>query len=205
MTIAGVDMIFQKTLNSQRASNEKVYMLRHLKKETWSPYTVGFFIAILAVASFFIFHKTIGTSVTFVKLAALFWAVVNPKHLQENPYYQDYLRTKAWIDWQTMLVLGIFLGAYLSRILSTPSPSYTSPTLWELNWGSSSFKRYIAAFIGGNLVLFGARFAGGCTSGHAITGGFQLALSGWLFMIGVFALGIPTALLMYPKKTKEAP
>ena len=51
------------------------------------------------------------------------------------------------------------------------------------------------SFIGGFLVILGARFAGGCTSGHAISGGIQLAASGYLFMLGVFALGIPTAFL----------
>ena len=66
-------------------------MLKYLRKEKWSPYITGFLIAILAIGSLFLFHKTIGTSTTFVKIAAFFWSIVHPKHLQENPYYQDYL------------------------------------------------------------------------------------------------------------------
>jgi len=169
-------------------------MLKYLRKDRWSPYAAGFFIAVLAICSLFLFHKTIGTSVTFVKMAALFWSIVDPKHLQGSPYYQDYLQNKAWIDWQTMLVFGIFVGAFLSRRLSAKAP-----IKWQLNGGNGS-KRYVVAFIGGMIVMLGARFAGGCTSGHAISGGFQLALSGWLFMIGVFALGIPTALIMYKRR-----
>jgi len=175
-------------------------MFKLLKQERWSPYRVGIGIGILAIASLFLVHKTIGTSTTFVKLAGLVLSVINPSAFEQNLYYQDYLKNKAWIDWQVMLVFGIFIGAYLSRNLSKPKAKYTLPLLWEKNFGASKRKRYIAAFIGGVIVLFGARLAGGCTSGHAISGGFQLAVSGWLFMFGVFALAIPTALLLYRKK-----
>jgi uncharacterized membrane protein YedE/YeeE len=173
-------------------------MPAYLRKEKWSPYLAGCLIAVLAIFSLFLFHKTIGISVTFVKMAAFLWSIVDPKHLQENLYYQDYLQNKAWIDWQSMLVLGLFLGAFISRKLNAEAS--LKPVKWHLTGGAST-KRYAVAFLGGVIVMLGARFAGGCTSGHAITGGFQLALSGWLFMIGVFALGIPTAFIIYPKKT----
>jgi uncharacterized protein len=48
-------------------------------------------------------------------------------------------------------------------------------------------------------MLFGARLAGGCTSGHGISGGLQLALSSWVFMISLFSSGIIIALILYPK------
>jgi len=174
-------------------------MLKHLKKEVWSPYVVGVFIAILAVSSLFVFQKTVGASTTFVKLAALFWSAVDPSHLEENPYYRTYLNGKGWFDWQMLFVLGIFLGAFLSSKFSGAVPRRKVPHIWEVNWGTSVIKRRTAAFMGGVILMFGARLAGGCTSGHAISGGFQLALSGWIFMMGVFALGIPTALMMYRK------
>jgi uncharacterized protein len=177
-------------------------MISYLKKEKWSPYLVGFFIALIGVGSFFLFHKTIGTSTSFVKLAALLWSLIDPMHIQQSSYYQEYLKNKAWIDFQMMLVLGIFIGAYLSYNLSKKSiPLVKSDFSRKTNIKKSSYSKYIAPFIGGIIVMFGARFAGGCTSGHAISGGFQLALSGWLFMLGVFALGIPTALIFYRKKT----
>lgn len=164
-----------------------------LSKERWSPYLVGFFIALLAIGSLVIFHKTIGTSTTFVKLAALFWKIVNPAHFQNNSYYQEYLKNKSWFDWQFMLVIGIFIGAYLSKKSNKKAVAAETPK-------NKFTVKSLAAFFGGIIIMIGARFAGGCTSGHAISGGFQLALSGWLFMIGAFALGIPTALILYRKK-----
>jgi hypothetical protein len=53
------------------------------------------------------------------------------------------------------------------------------------------------AFIGGFLVLYGARLAGGCTSGHMMSGMMQTSVSGYLFAVGAFAAAIPAAILMY--------
>ena len=60
-------------------------------------------------------------------------------------------------------------------------------------------RRYLLSFIGGFLVLFGARLASGCTSGHMMSGMMQTALSGYLFTIAAFATAIPVALLIYDK------
>ena len=58
-------------------------------------------------------------------------------------------------------------------------------------------KRYAVAFLGGFVVLYGARLAGGCTSGHMMSGMMQTALSGYLFAAGAFAAAVPTALMLY--------
>ena len=55
----------------------------------------------------------------------------------------------------------------------------------------------IAAFVGGIIILYGARLAGGCTSGHGISGTLQLAVSSWVFFISMFGTGIATAALMF--------
>ncbi|MCX8955661.1 YeeE/YedE thiosulfate transporter family protein, partial [Ruegeria sp. NA] len=52
---------------------------------------------------------------------------------------------------------------------------------------------------GGFVVLYGARLAGGCTSGHMMSGMMQTALSGYIFAAGAFAAAIPTAMLIYRK------
>jgi uncharacterized membrane protein YedE/YeeE len=48
--------------------------------------------------------------------------------------------------------------------------------------------------------MFGARLAGGCASGHGISGSLQLALSGWVFFASVFVSGILTALMLFGKE-----
>lgn len=173
-------------------------MYNFLKKERWSPYVAGGLIGLLSAISLLIFHKPIGTSTTFVKISALFWWVFNKLHLNSTGYYGNYLNNQTWIDWQIALVLGVFLGSFLSRLLTSKGSSFKNRE------SDNFFKfRFIQPIIGGIIVMFGARLAGGCTSGHAISGGVQLALSGWVFMIGVFMLGIPTALILYSKKGEK--
>jgi hypothetical protein len=48
--------------------------------------------------------------------------------------------------------------------------------------------------------MFGARLAGGCTSGHGISGSLQLAVSGWLFFASIFASGLATAFVLFGKE-----
>jgi hypothetical protein len=52
--------------------------------------------------------------------------------------------------------------------------------------------------VGGFLVGFGARYAGGCTSGHAITGLADLQLASLLAVIGFFAGGLFITYIIYP-------
>lgn len=180
-------------------------MIKHVKKGKWSPYVVGIFIALLSTGSFFLFENTLGVTITFVKIAAFFHSLLGGSHAHHHHYYQEYLQNSAWIDWQFMLVIGVFLGSYLSRKLSHDKQGPPQvPEIWKNAYGDRPKLRYLSAFLGGIIIMFGARLAGGCTSGHAISGGFQLALSGWLFMIGAFALGIPTALFLYRTKGGKA-
>jgi uncharacterized membrane protein YedE/YeeE len=56
------------------------------------------------------------------------------------------------------------------------------------------------AFLSGGLMMFGARLAQGCTSGHGISGTLQLAVSSWIFIIVAFTVGTITTLLLYGKE-----
>jgi uncharacterized membrane protein YedE/YeeE len=94
---------------------------------------------------------------------------------------------------ETMLVVGLLVGGFLAALLGgTRAPSAEMVHAGETTAG----RRYRDAFIGGLLIIFGARLAGGCTSGHIISGITQLAVSGVLFGAAVFGAGMLTARLM---------
>jgi len=48
--------------------------------------------------------------------------------------------------------------------------------------------------------MFGARMAGGCNSGHGISGSLQLAVSSWVFFLTMFVFVTATALLLFRKR-----
>lgn len=174
---------------------------RWFQKDRWSPFVVGLLIAALSVFSFTFFYHTLGTTTTFVRLAAICWAFINPEHLHASTYYKMYLDGNSWVNWQFASVIGIFIGAYLAARTPTKEKIPYVPELWKQKFGPSKIRRSLGAFVGGVLLLFGARLAGGCTSGHVISGGMQLALSGWLFMVAFFATGLPTAFLLYSRSS----
>jgi len=71
------------------------------------------------------------------------------------------------------------------------------PDMWERRFGTSVIKRGVIAFFGGLIAMFGARLAGGCPSGHGLSGSLQLAVSGYIALICFFIGGIIVARTLY--------
>jgi hypothetical protein len=95
-------------------------------------------------------------------------------------------------------------GGYLGG-LTLGKPIRNVPALWERRFGARPALRYAASFLGGFLILFGARLAGGCTLGLFISGSTQLAVSGLYFGAVIFAVAMLTSRLVYgsPKGGKK--
>lgn len=167
----------------------------------WNPYVVGVAIGLLSAVSFLTMDKALGTSTSFVHAAGLAVSALAPGHVlgaAANGYYAKEISEKTpMFDWQVFLVLGVFLGALLSSRLSGDRESEAVPGLWAWRFGQSPAVRYAASFGFGALMLFGARLAGGCTSGHGISGGLQFALSSWVFFVTFFLSGIATAFALF--------
>jgi len=115
-----------------------------------------------------------------------------------NSYIRSYMPAGA--DWLLMVGLGMVIGGFLAALLTGTINVRSVPRLWKSRFGDSKPKRFAAAFAGGFLLLFGARIAGGCTSGLVLSGGAQLAIAGFVFGAAIFASAIPTAMLIYGKK-----
>jgi uncharacterized membrane protein YedE/YeeE len=100
-----------------------------------------------------------------------------------------------------LLLAGMALGGFLSALLSgTFRLRWNDDKKWEKIFGPQKWKRFVAGFLGGMIIQYGASIAGGCTSGLAISGGMLLAPSAFIFMAGMFASGILVALIVYRRK-----
>jgi uncharacterized protein len=92
--------------------------------------------------------------------------------------------------WQASMVLAVALGAYLSMKLSGARRKNFS-SAWTRACGIGSlWPRMLMGFGGGFIMLFGARWADGCTSGHGLSGVGQLAVSSIMVTISFFITGI---------------
>jgi hypothetical protein len=174
-------------------------MMKVLRMPRWSPYLVGAAIGVLSWITFAVMGKALGASTTMVRAVGVVEGVISESHVRENPYLAKYLVGKSAFEWQAALVIMLAVGAFLAAKLAGEKRRAAVPALWAERFGSSRAKRYLGAFLGGALLLFGARLAGGCTSGHAISGGLQLALSSWTFLIFMFGAGIVAASAIYGK------
>ncbi|MFP4328471.1 MAG: YeeE/YedE thiosulfate transporter family protein [Paracoccaceae bacterium] len=167
-----------------------------------------FFLAVLLV-------KPIGVSTQFVILDAIIGDIANPALIEQTE--EGYTSSNAYLaksdgkyaknaanplNYSFVFVLAMAAGAFLSSMLrgGLDRAERTAPALWRANFGDASWKRYAVAFLGGFVVLYGARLAGGCTSGHMMSGMMQTALSGYIFAAGAFIAAVPVAIAMYRKE-----
>jgi uncharacterized membrane protein YedE/YeeE len=173
--------------------------------KSWSPYVAGLGIGILSWFAFYTADKHLAITLQYEHIAAMAQMALAPESAASNGYFAaraaEGLEPK--IGWYMMLLPGVFLGAWLSSWLSGTRSNLGVPALWRWRFGDSAARRYAFAFLGGALMVFGARVAGGCTSGHGISGSLQLALQSWTFMLLAFAVAIATAFLLFGKEGRR--
>ncbi len=160
----------------------------------WSPYAVGLGIGVLSWFTWLISKKPIGCSTSFARSAGMIEKLFRGQKVEAKPYYQE---VKPAVDWQWMLVLGMIIGALISSLLSGDFGWQWIPARWAAAFGTNALVRVAVALLGGVLLGFGSRWAGGCTSGHGISGTMQLAVSSWISAICFFVGGIVMAQLLF--------
>jgi len=165
-----------------------------LKMEQWSPYAVGIGIGLLSCVAFVLSDKPIGCSTAFSRTSGMIERLFRGGIVEEKAYYKKFAPS---IEWEWMLVVGIFIGGFLSAKLSGQFQVVWVPARWASSFGSTPVVRWVVALIGGIIMGIGARWAGGCTSGHGISGTLQLAVSSWLAVLCFFIGGIVTAMLIF--------
>jgi uncharacterized protein len=176
-------------------NEEKSVALGKLASGRWNPYLVGTGLGILSWLVFAVVNTPLGIS-TPISSAASLCAVplLGSEAVAQNAYWTKF--PFKW-DYHMLFLLGTFLGSLASVLASRSFALETVPTTWADRFGNSKVSRLVAAFLGGTIIMFGARMAGGCTSGHGISGSLQLALSSWVFFLTLFGFGILTALVMF--------
>jgi uncharacterized membrane protein YedE/YeeE len=160
----------------------------------WSPYLVGALIGLLALVTIYISDKPLGVSTAYARLAGMVGNLFSRGHTETLKYFQDH---KPKVDWEVMLLFGIVAGSALAAITGGELQGRWVPALWEARFGSGTGLRFGVAFLGGLIMAFGARLAGGCTSGHGISGAMQLSVSSWLALACFFIAAVVTAVLLY--------
>jgi uncharacterized membrane protein YedE/YeeE len=165
-----------------------------LLDKAWSPYAAGIVIGLLQIPAFLLIETALGASSSYVTVGGLIAAAVDPSILDVK-YVASHVAATAKNWWQVALVVGIAVGAFVSMRLSGARRQAISPVWTRALGAPSPAARHAVAFGAGFLMLFGARIADGCTSGHGLSGTAQLAVGSTVAVAAMFAGGILTALL----------
>jgi len=178
-------------------------------------YKIGGLLLGLVFIAAVVLVKPIGVSTQFVIFDGIIWDVFQTDvvvssadtksgYASSNAYLNksggSYAKSVANpINYSFVFVLAMMVGAAVSAFLrgGLSRTEKTMPMVWRSRFGDDPWKRYVTTFVAGFVVLFGARLAGGCTSGHMMSGMMQTALSGYIFTAGVFAIGIPLAIILF--------
>lgn len=175
-----------------------------------------FFIAVWAI-------KPIGVSTQFSVFSGMIHSALNPDVITAAPERENgYQSTNAYYDksegalaknikkplnYDFIFVLAIPLGAFagyaLNKKKNAKSQADSKGAVVPKVKDPNLLKHVIISFAGGFILLYGARMADGCTSGHMMSGIMQGAVSGYVFAASVFAVAIPTAIIVGKKAAQK--
>ncbi len=161
-------------------------------KNRLSWFWAGVFLAVLNLVVFAgaVTNRPIGASTMYPYLAD--WLA----GLKSNAYF---LKIQTPGHWEMIFLLGAFLAGLAASLVFGDFRLTSIHKRWKERKGGSSAARLLWAFIGGFILIFGARMAGGCTSGHIFSGGMQMAISSLVFGLFVVVGLIVTGKIFYKK------
>jgi uncharacterized membrane protein YedE/YeeE len=147
-----------------------------------NPYLAGFGIGVILLLAFLIMGRGLGATAAFGSIVAAIAGAISPEWTAANPALKGYFADPPSTNWTLYLIAGAFVGALASGLAA-------GRARWRIERGPhlSAQARLALAFFGGAVAAVGAKLAKGCTSGQALTGGAQLNVGSWIFMLSVFA------------------
>ena len=157
------------------------------EKPFWNPYVAGVALGLVLLASFLVMGNGLGASGAANRLGIGAAHTVAPDAMESDDYFGGYVGPGKSVldDWLIFEVLGVFLGgvvgAYAAGRLRRGIVMGPRPL--------APWKRIGLALLGGILMGIAARFARGCTSGQALSGGASLSLGSWALMFMIFIGG----------------
>lgn len=157
----------------------------------WNPYVAGVGLGLVLLAAFVIMGRGLGASGAFSTVVSTGVNAIAPSFGEKNEFFSTYsnqVSANPLKDWYVIEVIGILIGGFISGFLA-----HRFKKTVDKGPNISVRGRFTYAFIGGAIMGIGAKLARGCTSGQALTGGAQLNVGSWLFMIFIFIGGYAAA------------
>lgn len=151
-----------------------------------NPYLGGILLGIVLFLAYFLTGGGLGASGAINRVQVFFVDLFAGDHVNHVGYFAQLAGgdLNPLDSGAVLMLVGTFLGGMLSGFFNRRLKVETrkGPNI-------SNKKRWVFAFIGGAIMGYGARFARGCTSGQALSGGAVLSVGSWVFMFSIFIGG----------------
>jgi uncharacterized membrane protein YedE/YeeE len=161
-------------------------------KAFWPPLASGIALGLVLLLTFFLTNHGLGASGAAVHAVAGTGLSIAPEATRANSYLgpvvADGNPMGSWMTWE---VLGIALGGAVAAFMA-------GRFRVQLDGARSvgAGPRLLKALVGGTLAGFGARVAGGCTSGLGLSGSAALGVAAFVFLALFFATGLVVSRLV---------
>ncbi len=163
-------------------------------KGYWDPYVAGVALGLVLTLSFYVMGVGLGASGAFARAAAVIAHPVNSAAVEHSGLFKEYYgpgKGHPLNEYLVFMVIGVFIGG-LVGVLTAGRFKIMTARGPRINAGG----RLGLALLGGVLAGIGTRFALGCTSGQALSGGATMVVGSWVFMMAVFAAAFLVAILV---------
>jgi uncharacterized protein len=170
------------------------YMLRRIP---W--WVAGILMALLLMFTFSIYggDRPLGASTYAPYFAGILFNLDPEKY----PYLKEVHNPGAW---EGVMLLGALVGGFFTSVFITKSFRISLiPSAWIKYKNGSVASRLIWSFVSGFVMIIGARLAGGCTSGHFLSGVSQTAISSIIFGGAVMISLLITGRLFYKREPND--
>ncbi len=163
----------------------------YVRDPEWSPYVGGVVLGLTVAVSMGLFGHRLSGAGAYQHLSGFVGKMLAPRSM----YWMHVVPTG--FTWDVQVVVGAIAGAFVSSRVAGTFRWRTMPDSgWRDVFGTSVALRWAIAFFGSMLTEIGGGLAGGCTASLAVSGGAVLAPAAFIFMMGMFAGGIPTLALV---------
>ncbi len=151
-----------------------------------NPYLAGTLLGLVLLAAMYFSGRGLGASGGLKYCVVSVVGSISNDHVQQSSYYEKYFEdgNNPIKNWLTFEILGLLIGGFISGALSGRLGIKT-----ERSPAISKKRRWVFAFFGGLLFVYGAQLARGCTSGAALSGMAVLSTAGFVTMIAIFGSG----------------
>ena len=163
-------------------------------QRSMNPYVAGSLAGLIIILSVVFTGKFVGASITYARIAEKLLNWLSPAH---SAGLVSFNASSLLFGWEPLFLGGILIGSLISSTVNGTFFIEAVPGLWRARFGSGSLLRMSIAFIGGVLIAFGARMAGGGFLTHGLGGVIQLSAGSLVSLFSFCAGGMIIARFIY--------